>query len=221
MKIKFSGILSSIFLIFLAHSASSENSNFELSLKLLKNGEIEQFEEISKDNLAALLERDEIGVTLLERVVFTIDDDYSLRGYPEVAMSVIDEDFQVNQDYKETLIKRILYAIRSIDKDKARVDLNEDMKSDLDRSDFVDLLYHVILTSGGGQPALSDELAVFSIFHICDKEHYSLTDTEKADTKAITLINRAISDTERFMLEVYAEAYTLDTNCIHSFTKDY
>ena len=105
MKIKFSVILSSIFLNFFPYSVYSETSNFELYLQLLENGEIEQFEDISKDNPTALLEMDQFGITLLEYVIFNIDDDYRLHGYPEVAMSLIDEDFQVSQEYNETLIE--------------------------------------------------------------------------------------------------------------------
>ncbi|MEE3359929.1 MAG: hypothetical protein VX248_08255 [Pseudomonadota bacterium] len=221
MKINFFGILSSIFFTFFPYSVYSETSNFELYLQLLENGDIEQFEDISKDNPTALLEMDQFGITLLEYVIFNIDDDYRLHGYPEVAMSLIDEDFQVSQEYKGTLIDRIIYATRSIDKDKIRVDLNEDMKSDLDRSIYVKLLYHVLMTSNGGQPAISEDQAVLSILLICDPKRYSTTYTESSYAKALSQIYRAISSTLRLGFEGQSKLNILDPGCIQSFTKHY
>ena len=221
MKTKFFGILSSIFFIFFPYSVSSEPSNLELYLRLLENGEIEQFKDISKDNPTALLEMDQFSIALLEYVVFNIDDDYRLHGYPEVAMSLIDEDFQVTQDYKETLIDRIIYATRSIDKDKVRVDLNEDMKSDLDRSTYVKLLYHVLMTSNGGQTSLSEEQATLSILLICDPARYSTKYTEKAYAKALSQIYRALSTTLRLGFEAQSKLNILDPECMQSFAKHY
>ena len=213
--------MSSIFFIFFPYSVYSEISNFELYLQLLENGALEKFEDISKVNPTVFLEKNEIGVSLLEYVVFHIDDDYILRGYPDVAMSLIDEDFQVTQDYKETLIDTIIYAIRSIDKDKARVDLNEDMKSDLDRSAYVELLYHVVMTSGGGQPAISKEQALFSIIIICDRELHSEKYTEKADAEALSRIYGELPYTLRITLESYSQINILDPKCVLSFAGDY
>lgn len=219
MKIKIPGILSSTFLIFLPYSVSSASSNFESSVQMLKNGEIEQFEDISEGNRTALLEVDENGITLLEYAVFIVGDDQGIYGYPQVVMSLLDEDFEVNQDYKETLIKRILLAIRSLDKINSRVDLSEDMKSDLDRSAFVELLSHVVMTSNGEHPALSEELAIISILQICNKGSYSTSDTERANVESLSQIYGTVPDTQRLFLKSYVETNILDANCIQSFTR--
>lgn len=219
MKIKISGILSSTFLIFFPYSVFSETPNFEASIQMLKNGEVEQFADITEGNRTALLEMDENGITLLEYAVFITGDDQNMHGYPQVVMSLLDEDFEVNPDYKETLIKRILLAIRSLDKNISKIYLSDDMKSILDRSAFVELLSHVVMISGDERPTLSEELAITSILQICDKRRYSKNDTKRVNVEALSQIYRTVPDTQRLFLKSYIETNILAADCIKSFTR--
>jgi len=209
-------VLALLFL-FVAQKADSETLNIGLLIEAMENREADEFLNLIQSDPDAVFEQDENGFTILDYSLVSVDEDQKLYSYPEIfKISWLVAHFP-DPEIKERLISRGLFALGALDNEKTKIELTDDMRSGIHRSELIELIVFMVDRSSESSALSSGDLPVQFIIQTCDKGAFQKGDLEHVASDSLANIYGKVPSIRRQFFQTYVATSILDADCVGAF----